>query len=74
MLLNDPRTAGGITEDIGFFLDPNRNVRNQAEIIGTPQVAVAASEILGGSPTPAEVEAWTSASAARDLDAVIIPL
>ena len=72
MLLNDPRTAGGITEDIGFFLDPNRYVRNQAEIIGTPQVAVAASEILGGSPTPAEVEASTSASAARDLDAVTI--
>ena len=39
LLLNDPRTSGGIAAEIGIVLDPNRYVRNQAEVMESPQVS-----------------------------------
>ena len=43
LLLNDPGSSGGVASEIGIVLDPGRYVRNQAEIIESPQVAARAS-------------------------------
>ena len=45
-------SSGGVAGEIGIVLDPGRYVRNQAEIIQSPQVAARASELLGGEPEP----------------------
>ena len=72
MLLNDPRTSGGIANEIGLVLDPGRYVRNQAKIMESPQVAQRASEILDDGTTAADVEDALVASSAANLDAVIV--
>ena len=72
VLLNDPRTSGGVAAEIGIVLDPGRYVRNQAEVLESPQVAARASELLGGQPTPTEIQDSTSATPASDLDALTV--
>lgn len=72
LLLNDPRTSGGVAAEIGIVLDPSRYVRNQAQVLESPQVAVRASELPGGDPDPTEIQETTSATAARDLDVLTI--
>ena len=72
LILSDPRTAGGVAAEIGLVLDPSRYVRNQAEIVATPQVAAEASRRLGGDPSPSEVQRSTSASASNSLDVLTI--
>ena len=62
LILNDPRTSGGVAAEIGIVLDPSRYVRNQAEIIESPQVAARASELLGGDPSASAIQDSTSAS------------
>ncbi|MEA2024630.1 MAG: AAA family ATPase [Actinomycetota bacterium] len=72
LLLNDPRTSGGVAEEIGIVLDPNRYVRNQAQVVESPQVATRASENLGGTPTPRQIQDSVSATPARDLDVLTV--
>jgi Mrp family chromosome partitioning ATPase/uncharacterized protein involved in exopolysaccharide biosynthesis len=72
LLMNDPRTSGVFADELGLRLDPSRYVRNQAEVIESTQVAVRASEIMGGSPSPREMQDSVSASPATDLDVVTI--
>ncbi len=72
LLLNDPRTSGGVAEEIGIVLDPSRYVRNQAQVMESPQVATRASEILDGTLTFNEVQTSVSATPARDLDVLTI--
>ena len=72
LLLNDPRTSGGIAAEIGIVLDPNRYVRNQAEVMESPQVAARASELLGGSPSPQAIQQSTSTTPASNLDALTV--
>ncbi len=72
LLLNDPRTSGGVAAEIGIVLDPGRYVRNQEEIIESPQVAARASEILGGTPSAGDIQGSTSASSEYDLDALTV--
>jgi Mrp family chromosome partitioning ATPase/capsular polysaccharide biosynthesis protein len=72
VLLNDPRSSGGAAADLGFYIDPGRYVRNQAEVMESPQVATRASEILGGSLSPLEVQSSTSATASSDIDALTV--
>ena len=57
LLLNDPGSSGGVASEIGIVLDPGRYVRNQAEIIESPQVAAQASELLGGDPSASAIPA-----------------
>ena len=47
-------------------------MRNQAEVLESPQVAARASELLGGDPSFLAIQESTSATAASDLDAVTI--
>ncbi len=72
LLLNDPRTSGGVAAEIGIVLDPSRYVRNQAEVFESPQVAARASEILGGNPSPSAIQGSTSATPATNLDALTV--
>jgi len=72
VLLNDPRSSGGLSDEIGLVLDPGRYTRNQALVMESPQVAQGASDILGGNPTTIEVQGSTSATPARDLDALTV--
>jgi len=72
VLLNDPRSSGGIANEIGLVLDPRRYVRNQAEIIESPQVAQRAAEKLGDGTTATDVDDATTATPASDLDAIAV--
>lgn len=72
LLLNDPRTSGGVAAEIGIVLDPNRYVRNQAELVESPQVAAQASTLLGGDPSAPAIQESTSASSESNLDAISI--
>jgi len=72
LLLNDPRSSGGAADDLGLYIDPGRYVRNQAEIIESPQVATRASEILDDALSPSDVQSATTATASRDIDALAI--
>ena len=70
LLLNDPGSSGGVASEIGIVLDPGRYVRNQAEIIQSPQVAAQASELLGGDPSTSAIQASMSVSTDYDIDAI----
>jgi Mrp family chromosome partitioning ATPase/capsular polysaccharide biosynthesis protein len=72
LLLNDPRTSGGVAEEIGIVLDPGRYVRNQAQVIESPQVATRASEILEGALTTSQIQDATSATPGTDLDVLTV--
>jgi capsular exopolysaccharide synthesis family protein len=72
VLLNDPRSSGGAAADLGFYIDPGRYVRNQAEVMESPQVATRASEILGGDLSPLEIQDAVSATASSDIDALTV--
>lgn len=72
VLLNDPRSSGGLSDEIGLVLDPGRYTRNQAKVMESPQVAQGASDILGGDPTTAQIQDSVSATPARDLDALTV--
>ncbi len=72
VLLNDPRSSGGAAADFGFYIDPGRYVRNQAEVFESPQVATRASEILDGALSTSEVQSATSATASSDIDALTV--
>ncbi len=37
LLLNDPRSSGGLSDEIGLVLDPGRYTRNQALVMESPQ-------------------------------------
>lgn len=70
VLLNDPRSSDGAAADLGLYIDPGRYVRNRAEIFESPQVAMRASDILGGSVAAQEIMDDVSASASADIDSV----
>ncbi len=70
LLLNDPGSSGGVASEIGIVLDPGRYVRNQAEIIQSPQVAAQASELLGGDPSTSAIQDSMSVSTDYDIDAI----
>ena len=72
VLLNDPRSSGGIASDIGLVLDPSRYVRNQAQVMESPQVAARAAMLLDDGTTATEVQDSVSVEAASNLDAVTI--
>ncbi len=72
VLLSDPRTSGGIAEDIGLVLDPSRYVRNQADVMSSPQVAEQASILLGGELTTRQVQRNTTVTPAPDRDKVTV--
>jgi len=72
VLLNDPRSSGGIASEIGLVLDPGRYVRNQAEVMESPQVAQRTAEILDSGATTTDVQDSLTATPARDLDAVSV--
>ena len=72
VLLDDPRSSGGVADEIGLVLDPSRYVRNQAEVMESPQVATRASELLGGTPDTKEVQESTTATPATNLDSMTI--
>ena len=63
VLLNDPRSSGGVAAELGLYIDPGRYVRNQAEIFESPQVAIRAAEILEGSVPVDEIQESVSATA-----------
>jgi len=72
VLLKDPRSAGDLANEIGLALDPRSNVRNQAEIMESAQVAQLAAQNLDNGTTPNEVQEATTATATTDLDTVIV--
>jgi Mrp family chromosome partitioning ATPase len=72
VLLSDPRTSGGIAEDIGLVLDPSRYVRNQQDVMSSPQVAAQASILLDGALTPREVQRDTTVTPASDRDKLTV--
>lgn len=72
VLVSDPRTSGGIAEEIGLVLDPSRYVRNQADVMSSPQVAAEASNLLGGALTPREVQRATTVTPAADRDKLTV--
>jgi Mrp family chromosome partitioning ATPase/capsular polysaccharide biosynthesis protein len=72
VLLNDPRSSGGIASEIGLVLDPDRFVRNQAKVMESPQVAQRTADNIDGGFTAKDVQDATSASPARDLDALTV--
>jgi len=72
VLLDDPRSSGGVADEIGLVLDPGRYVRNQAEVMESPQVVARASELMGGSPDTKEVQESTTATPATNLDLMTI--
>lgn len=72
VLLNDPRSSGGLADEIGLVLDPRRYVNNQAKIIESSQVAQRAAEEFGGGITASDVQAATEATPASDLDAIAV--
>jgi len=72
VLLNDPRTSGGIASEIGLVLDPSRYVRNQAEVMESPQVAQRAADILNNGTTASGVQDASSATPATNLDAITV--
>jgi uncharacterized protein involved in exopolysaccharide biosynthesis len=72
VLLNDPRSAGGIASEIGLVLDPYRYVNNQTDVMESPQVAQRAADNLGGGTTAGDVLEATTATAASDRDAITV--
>ena len=72
VLVSDPRSTGGIAEEIGLVLDPSRYVRNQADIMSSSQVAEQASLLLDGALTPREVERSTTVTPAPDRDKLTV--
>jgi len=72
VLLNDPRSSGGIASEIGLVLDPGRYVRNQAEVMESPQVAQRASDILDNGTTATDIHDAMSATPATNLDAITV--
>ena len=72
VLLSDPRTSGGLAEDIGLVLDPSRYVRNQQDVMSSPQVAAQASILLDGALTTREVQRNTTVTPASDRDKLTV--
>ncbi len=72
LLLNDPRSSGGIASDIGLVLDPSRYVRNQAQVLESPQVAERAATLLDDGTSTMDVQESVSATPSSNLDTVTI--
>jgi len=72
VLLRDLRTSVGIAEEIGLVLDPNRYVRNQDDVMSSPQVAEQASILLDGALTTRRVQRVTTVTPARDRDKLTV--
>ena len=72
VLLNDPRSSGDAATELGFYINSDRYVRNQAAVFESPQVATRTAEILNGALTPSEIQKHTSAMALSDVDALSI--
>lgn len=72
VLLSDPRTSGGIAEEIGLVLDPNRYVRNQEDVMSSPKVANQASSLLDGALTTIQVQRNTTVTPAPDRDRLTV--
>ncbi len=72
VLLSDPRTSGGIAEEIGFVLDPSRYVRNQEDVMSSPKVAEQASSLLDGALTTRQVQQNTTVTPASDRDKLTV--
>jgi len=73
LLLNDPRTAGDLTNEFSLFLDPTRYIRNQVTVIQSPAVAMRTVEIMGEKGYPVdELVVGISAAIEADLDAMSV--
>lgn len=72
VLLSDPRTSGGLAEDIGLVLDPSRYVRNQQDVMSSSQVAEQASILLDGALTTREIQKNTTVTPASDRDKLTV--
>lgn len=72
LLLADPRTTGVFDGEALPGADPNRYVRNQAQLANSASVAARVSERLGGRMTPRQVRERSEAQPAADRDLLSI--
>ena len=72
VLLSDPRGAAVFSDPFTAYIDRGRYVRNEAEVFKSRPVAVRASELLGGDPSPDEIQGVVSAHGEFEFDALTI--